>query len=208
MSLGEAVLKGETAEEVLITSDICHPSLGNDELSGPLALAFLYRRIASWPKRKLTYRFVLHPETIGSIAYLSLRGKHLAAHCVAGFVLSNTGVARHFATSARAAAIVLPTGQPRACCASVGRTCMRFRILRRLAATSGNIARRVLIFRYGVLSRTPDHYPEYHTSLDNRDFVSFEALSETVDAYEAICRKIDASVRYRNLSPYGEPQLG
>ena len=46
MSLGEAVLKGETAEEVLIASDICHPSLGNDELSGPLALAFLYRRIA------------------------------------------------------------------------------------------------------------------------------------------------------------------
>ena len=81
---------------MLIASDICHPSLGNDELSGPLTMAFLYRRIASWPKRKLTYRFVLHPETIGSIAYLAQRGKHLAAHCVAGFVLSNTGVAAPF----------------------------------------------------------------------------------------------------------------
>ena len=208
MSLGEAVLKGETAEEVLIASDICHPSLGNDELSGPLALAFLYRRIASWPKRKLTYRFVLHPETIGSIAYLSLRGKHLAAHCVAGFVMSNTGVAAPFrykrsrrgnSLADRAAESVLRERWPQAHAVSD-------------YAPVGSDERQYCSPGFdlpvGVLSRTPDHYPEYHTSLDNRDFVSFEALSETVDAYEAICRKIDDSVRYRNLSPHGEPQLG
>jgi aminopeptidase-like protein len=61
---------------------------------------------------------------------------------------------------------------------------------------------------FGALSRRPDHFPEYHTSFDNRDFVSFDALREAIDAYEAICQKIDNSVRYRSLSPYGEPQLG
>lgn len=208
MTLGEAVLKGETAEEVLIASDICHPSLGNDELSGPLTMAFLYRRIASWPKRKLTYRFVLHPETIGSIAYLAQRGKHLAARCVAGFVLSNTGVAAPFrfkrsrrgnSLADRAAESILrerwPTAHAVLDYAPVGSD-------ERQYCSPG------FDLPVGVLSRTPDHYPEYHTSLDNRDFVSFDALSETVDAYEAICRKIDASVRYRNLLPQGEPQLG
>lgn len=208
MSLGEAVLKGDTAEEVLIASDICHPSLGNDELSGPLALAFLYRRIAAWPKRKLTYRFVLHPETIGSIAYLSLRGRHLALHCVAGFVMSNTGVAAPFrykrsrrgnSLADRAAESVLQARWPEKHAVSD-------------YAPVGSDERQYCSPGFdlpvGVLSRTPDHYPEYHTSLDNRDFVSFDALSETLDAYEAICRKVDDSVRYRNLSPHGEPQLG
>jgi aminopeptidase-like protein len=208
MSLGEVLLKGETTEEVLIASDICHPSLGNDELSGPLTLGFLYRRIAAWPKRKLTYRFVLHPETIGSIAYLSQRGKHLAAHCVAGFVVSNTGVAAPFrykrsrrgnTLADRAAESVLRARWPEKHAVSD-------------YAPVGSDERQYCSPGFdlpvGVLSRTPDRYPEYHTSLDNRDFVSFDALSETVDAYEAICRKIDASVRYRNLSPHGEPQLG
>lgn len=208
MSLGEAILKGETAEEVLIASDICHPSLANDELSGPLALAFLYRRIASWPKRRLTYRFALHPETIGSIAYLSLRGRHLASHCVAGFVLSNTGArapfrykrSRRGSTLAdRSAESVLRERWPQAHAVSG-------------YAPMGSDERQYCSPGFdlpvGVISRTPDRYPEYHTSLDNRDFVSFEALSETVDACEAICRKIDNSMRYRSLSPYGEPQLG
>ena len=208
MSIGEAVLKGETAEEVLIASDICHPSLGNDELSGPLTLAFLYRRIAAWPKRRLTYRFVLHPETIGSIAYLSLRGQHLATHCVGGFVVSNTAAAAPFrykrsrrgnSLADRAAESVLRDRWPNthgiSDYAPVGSD-------ERQYCSPG------FDLPVGVLSRTPDRYPEYHTSLDNRDFVSFAALSESVDAYEAICRKIDRAVRYRSLSPYGEPQLG
>lgn len=208
MTLGEAVLKGETAEEVLITSYICHPSMANDELSGPLALAFLYRRIASWSKRKLTYRFVLHPETIGSIAYLSLRGEHLAASCVAGFNISNTATATPFcykrsrrgnSLADRIAERVLRERWPQI------HTISDFEPIgsdeRQYCSPGFNLA-------YGALSRRPDHFPEYHTSLDNRDFVSFDALSEAVDAYEAICQRIDSSVRYRNLSPYGEPQLG
>jgi aminopeptidase-like protein len=208
MSLGEAVIKGESADEVLIASDICHPSLGNDELSGPLTLAFLYRRIAAWPRRRLTYRFVLHPETIGSIAYLSLRGQHLVAHCVAGFVASNTGVTAPFrykrsrrgsSLADRAAENILrdrsPDNYAISDYAPIGSD------ERQYCSPGFNLP-------VGVLSRTPDYYPEYHTSVDNRDFVSFDALSESVNVYEAVCRKIDDAVRYRSLSPYGEPQLG
>jgi aminopeptidase-like protein len=61
----------------------------------------------------------------------------------------------------------------------------------------------------GSLSRTPyAGYPEYHTSADNPDFVSPEAMADTL----AVCREaftvLDGNRRYVNLSPYGEPQLG
>ena len=64
--------EGDEAEgEVLFSSYTCHPSLANNELSGPVVLAFLYRTLAALPRRRLNYRFVLGPENIGSIAYLS-----------------------------------------------------------------------------------------------------------------------------------------
>jgi aminopeptidase-like protein len=61
----------------------------------------------------------------------------------------------------------------------------------------------------GSLSRTPyAGYPEYHTSADNPDFVSPEAMADTL----AVCREafavLDRNRQYVNLSPYGEPQLG
>ncbi len=70
--------------------------MANNELSGPLAAAFLYRRIAQWPERRLTYRFVFAPETIGAISYLALRGEHLMRQLVAGYVVTCVGLATGF----------------------------------------------------------------------------------------------------------------
>jgi len=77
--------------EILVTSYLCHPSLANNELSGPLAALALYRRLARWSRRRFTYRFVLHPETIGSLCYLHRWGEHLRRHLMAGMVLTCVG---------------------------------------------------------------------------------------------------------------------
>src|ERR1041384_2033909 len=77
LTISEAVLPGKETGEVLFSSYTCHPSLANNELSGPLATAFLYRRRAGWRERRLTYLFVFLPETIGALAYLKMRGDHL-----------------------------------------------------------------------------------------------------------------------------------
>lgn len=228
MTLSEAVLPGRETDEVLLTSYSCHPSLANDELCGPLALAFLYRRIAAWPERHLTYRFVLHPETIGALAYLKLRGEALKRRLVAGFVVSNVGVAApfHYKRSRRGdeagdrAAVEVLTARDGAPPVVSD--------FEPLGGDERQYCSPGFDLPVGVISRTPNVYREYHSSLDNRDFISFEAVAETVAVCEAILRKLDdgdvaggevsaalpgaglsnEGPRYRNLLPYGEPQLG
>ena len=81
LDLSHAVLKGKLSKEILISSYVCHPSMANNELSGPIVLNGLLSYIKSqYPNNKYSYRFVLQPETIGSIAYLSKFSNHLKKH--------------------------------------------------------------------------------------------------------------------------------
>ena len=91
VEIAEAVLKGESDREILFSSYLCHPSLANNELSGPLVLAFLYELVASMPNRKFTYRFVIVPETIGAICFLKLRGEQLKSKLEAGYQITCIG---------------------------------------------------------------------------------------------------------------------
>ena len=74
MNYGEAYIQGKTRKEILLTSYICHPSMANNELSGPAVLTFL----ANWflKKRNFSYRVIFIPETIGSIAFISKNYKN------------------------------------------------------------------------------------------------------------------------------------
>lgn len=89
--VGETTLTGTSNREILLSSYLCHPSMANNELSGPLVLAMLYQRISRWKNRKFTYRFVINPETIGSISYLSDHGQELKSKMFAGMVLTTLG---------------------------------------------------------------------------------------------------------------------
>lgn len=208
MTLSEAVLPGRDKTEVLISTYTCHPSLANNELSGPVAAAFLYRRLAAWPERRLTYRFVFAPETIGALAYLSMRGEQLRQRLVAGYVVTCVGLDTQFtykrsrqgeSLADRAAAYALkhlgasyqlrdfsPVGSDERQYCSPG-----------FDLPVGSLMRGV----YG-------EYPEYHTSKDDKSRINFAALQGSIDAYEAVCRVLDQNLTFRSLCPYGEPQLG
>jgi len=214
LTVAEAVLPGREDGEVLFSSYVCHPSLANNELSGPLVLAMLYRRLAAWPDRRLTYRFALTTETVGTLAYLSRRGEHLRQKVQAGYV-------------------VTCVGDPG--CEERRFTYKRSRRQVSLADRAAiHVLDRVLAVPYQVVEFMPDNgsderqycspgfdlpvgslmrtmygcYPQYHTSLDDRSLITREALQGSVDAYEQIARVLDANQRYRSLVPYGEPQLG
>ena len=82
---------GTTGKLVLISSYLCHPSMANNELSGPIVLAALYERLSRWQSRRFDYLFVVNPETIGSICFLQAQGKELAESMQAGLVLTCVG---------------------------------------------------------------------------------------------------------------------
>lgn len=208
MTLSECVLPGASDREVLLSTYTCHPSMANNELSGPLVAAALYRRLAAWPARRLSYRFVFGPETIGAIAYLAMRGAHLSRQLDAGYVLTCLGDPGPFtykrsrqgdSLADRAASYALsdmpdvrwldfvPLGSDERQYGSPG-----------FDLPVGSLMRSM----YGT-------YPEYHTSDDDKSLIRFDALQASVDAYESVCRTLDlGGARYRNTMPYGEPQLG
>ena len=94
LNFGEIVLKGKSKEEILISTYICHPSMANNELSGPIVSMSL---IGYYKQKKLskTIRFVFIPETIGSIAYLHKKLEHLQKNVIGGYNLSCIGDERN-----------------------------------------------------------------------------------------------------------------
>ena len=79
LNYGELVIPGETEEEVFLSTYVCHPSMANNELSGPAIATWLAKWVKQAPRR-YTYRFVFIPETIGSIVYLSRHLNDLKKH--------------------------------------------------------------------------------------------------------------------------------
>ena len=90
MTYGEVVIPGESNKEVFLSTYVCHPSMANNELSGPAVTTYL----AKWIKSKslrYTYRIALIPETIGSICYLSKHIDIMKKHIIAGYNVTCVG---------------------------------------------------------------------------------------------------------------------
>jgi len=207
VTIGEVVLPGETEKEFLLSTYCCHPSMANNELSGPIIVSLIYKYLASLKSRRYTYRFYCGTETIGTLAYLSLRGEHLKNKMVAGLVVTCCGDRGMFNyKKARNADNILdktivhsllysdipykivpffPTGSDERQYSSPG-----------FNLPVGSLMRSM----YGT-------YPEYHTSLDNLDFVSVQSLLETLRVYLNCLYTFEKTTYFRNLKPFGEPCL-
>ncbi len=207
--VGEAILEGKSKKEILLSTYLCHPSMANNELSGPLAMSLLYERISKLKNRRYTYRFVVSAETIGTICYLSLRGQHLKDHVIAGYQLTCMGDKGPFTfkKSRRGDSIT-----DHAALKYLRETEEGFKI-EDFDPGNGSDERQYCSPGFdlpmGSLMRTMySRYPEYHTSLDNKDFISFESLVGSVNALEGILLDIESRQIYVNNFPFCEPQLG
>jgi len=95
MNYGEIILKGKLKKEVLLSTYICHPSMANNEVSGPSVLTFLTKWLKSLDK-KYTYRIIFIPETIGSIAYIHKNLERLKKNFKYGFIITCVGDQRNY----------------------------------------------------------------------------------------------------------------
>jgi len=206
MTLGEIVLPGAREEEILVSTHTCHPSLCNDNLSGMAVAVHLATAIAARPRR-LTYRFLFAPGTIGSIAWLALNEGRLS-QIRGGLVITSVGGKGEF-TYKRSRRGDAPID--RAARYALQARGLPFKEIpfhpygydeRQFCSPGFDLG-------VGRISRTPHgEYPEYHTSGDDPDFVSAAALADAFAAISQILEATELDRVCRSLNPKGEPQLG
>ena len=209
LTYGELVIPGSSEKEILLSTNVCHPSMANNELSGPAVMTWLAKWLLGLRHRRYTYRLLYLPETIGSLTYMGTDNhlEHLQSHVVAGFVLSCVGDNRTYSYVA--------------------------------SRTGGTLADKVLwsslhfhypAFRsYSFLQRGSDErqynapgvdlpvcafcrskyseFPEYHTSLDNMNFISPDGLQGSYEVMQQVILALENNYCYK-VQTIGEPQLG
>lgn len=208
--VGEAFLPSTTGSrrEIMLTSYLCHPSMANNELSGPIVLAMLYQRISRWPRRRYRYRFLINPETIGSICYLSDHGEDLRQNLFAGMVLTCLGSSQALSwkTSRRGDT---PFDQ------LINTNNLRhpgsFRI-RPFDPSEGSDERQYCSCGYnlpvGQMARLVyGTYPEYHTSNDSRELMGLDNLLSSCDMLEGLLQQMEDEHFYVSPCPLGEVKL-
>jgi aminopeptidase-like protein len=207
LTFGDLLLKGESEKEIMFSSYLCHPSMANNELSGPLLLAFLYRELRKRENRKFSYRFIIAPETIGAISYLHAKGELLKMNMMAGYIFTCCGDSGPVTYKASREDDTLVNKITRHVLNHSG---IRHNIIpydpvgsdeRQYGSPGFNLP-------VGVLMRTPfSQYPEYHTSLDNKDLMDFRKMTDLIGFCIDLVRGFELNAKYENQVKFGEPFL-
>ncbi len=205
--LGEVVVPGASDAEVLFSTYCCHPSLANNELSGPVVVSHLARLVASLPEPRLTYRFLFVPETIGTIAYLARFGDRLRKRLAAGYVVTCVGdpAPFHYKRSRRAETLADRAAEHVLAHGSEPYEVLDFFPF---GSDERQFCSPGFDLPVGSLMRSVYGYPGYHTSLDDLDLVEPEALAGSLAAYVRIVEALEANETFRSTQQFGEPQLG
>lgn len=207
LTYGDLLIPGETEDEILFSTYLCHPSMANNELSGPVVQVELIKYIQSLAKRRYSYRFVFIPETIGSLIYCSRNLEILQKNVKAGFVLSCVGDNMNYSLvetrygdtlADRVMKQILKFHAPDYKC---------FSFLNRGSDERQYNSPRINLPVCGVCRTKYHEFPEYHTSADNMDFISPAGLQGTYDLMVKVINALEYNNNYV-VNCYGEPQLG
>ena len=198
-------IPGASKSEVLFSTYLCHPSMANNELSGPGIAAALINSLSN-QVNNYSYRFLILPETIGSIAYLNWASPQRLKNVFASWNLTCLGDDNTWS--------FMPS--------KYGNT-YSDKISRYILKTSG-----ILFKEYSFLERGSDErqfnspranvpmvsvmrskyheYDEYHTSLDNMQFISKHGLKNSLQFFITLLNFIERD-GYFFSKFMGEPHL-
>lgn len=207
LTYGELLIPGNSKDEIFLSTYVCHPSMANNELSGPAVAVELAKYILANKDRRYSYRIIFIPETIGSITYLSKNLDYMQKHVIAGYNISCVGDDRTYSyvespyadtLADRVAQNVLNFHYPEY---------KRYSFLHRGSDERQYCSPLVHLPLCAICRSKYEEYPEYHTSADNLKLVSPNGL---YGAFEVYCKCIDLlenNYMYIVTTPC-EPQLG
>ena len=207
LTYGELIIKGQLKKEIFLSTYVCHPSMANNELSGPSVVTYIAKWLLNKSYRRFSYRIVFVPETIGSIAYLSKNKKKLISKVIAGFNVSCIGDNRNYS--------YLPSRNGKTLSDLVAK-----HVLKNISTSfksytwkdRGSDERQYcspgIDLPIASIMRTKyGEYPEYHTSLDDlKNVVTIDGLE---GGYKAIKYAIEIleNNKYPKIKVFCEPQL-
>ena len=210
VDFAQFICGGASTETILFSTYLCHPSMANNELSGPVVQTRLMQVLAGLSGLRLQYRAAFTTETIGTLCFLSKFGSELNDHVRGGCVVSCVGdpgpytfvrsrrrnsasdqIFEHVLTHIGAGTpIVLRDWHP-------------------LGSDERQYCSPGFNLPIGSFSRSRfEEFPEYHTSLDNLDFVTEQGLDDSLLLLLRACQAFELNCRPIRINPFGEPQLG
>ncbi|MDA9802822.1 DUF4910 domain-containing protein [bacterium] len=205
LTYGELVIPGTSSAEVFLSTYICHPSLANNELSGPVVLTALARWLQQ-QDRRFTYRLVFIPESIGALLYSSLHLRDLQERVVAGVNLTCIGDDGDYSFLASrngnspidriGRRIVRSTPQP-----------VEYSYLDRGSDERTYASPGVDLPLISLMRTKYGEYRGYHSSLDDLSFVTPTGLQGGLNLVRDTLEELEQS-HYYLTTVRGEPQLG
>ena len=208
LNYGELLIKGKRDKEIFLSTYICHPSMANNELSGPTVMTFIAKWLQELNETDFSYRIIFIPETIGSITYLSKNYQYMKNKIFAGFNVSCVGDDRAYS--------YLPSRNGKTISDIIAKHVLKwidpnfikYSWLDRGSDERQYCAPGIDLPIASILRTKYGRYPEYHTSLDNlKDVVTPKGLDGGYWAIRKAIEAIERNKKYK-VTVLCEPQMG
>lgn len=207
LNFGELLINGKSNKEIFLSTYICHPSMANDNLSGPTVVTFLAKWLQEIDKTDYSYRIIFIPETIGSITYLSQNYKDMKNKIIAGFNVSCVGDDRAYS--------YLPSRDGKSISDLVAKHVLKwidkefveYSWIDKCSDERQYCAPGIDLPIASIMRTMYGMYPEYHTSLDNLEHVvTPQGLNGGYWAIRKIIEALEKNKNYK-VTVMCEPQL-
>ena len=209
----DMLIPGKSKKEILISSYLCHPQMANHELSGPLVWSALYKILKSTGPHKYSYRFLICPENIGAAAFLHYSKKKVN-RIISGYIINCVGHGKKFTYKKSRKGDSL---SDLAVLNVLSNSNFPFEVIdffpdgsdeRQFCSPGFDLPIGLLMRNmYGRQDGTPMDFPEYHTSLDDPNLISFKTIMESIKVYHEVLLTIENNFLPIGKVQYGTPQL-